>query len=196
MPEEQDSNREWEENMEEQKPTPAQSQPAPPSAPAKPTRSVWPRVRLVISLVALAACLVVLLFAYKRYRAIALMNEGTALNSQGQMAECLAKYEKAVEMCPTYQPAQDMFNEALAEAADHFSQSGQHEKAVEALEKLLARKPDHPKARGDLAFALFRLKKMDEALQHAQEQVKRSPDDGVTQRLITTIQRQSKAGKR
>jgi superkiller protein 3 len=146
-------------------------------------------VRTLIGLVALAVCAVVLYAKWKERQAILLLNEGTALHNEGKVAESLAKYEKAVEICPRYQPAHDMLNEGLAEAAEHFTQSNEYDKVAEALEKLLKRKPDHPTVHYDLGYAYWRLKKADEATQHLQEQLKRDPNHAVAQRLLTSIQR-------
>lgn len=95
---------------------------------------------------------------------------GNALARQGDLAEAVFHYHKALQINPNFAEAHNNLGNTLA-------LQGNLAKAITHYKKALHINPDHVEAHRNLAVALDRQGKHQEALQHYVEALRISPDD-------------------
>jgi tetratricopeptide (TPR) repeat protein len=95
---------------------------------------------------------------------------GNALALQGNLAEAVSHYDKALQINPNYADAHSNLGNALA-------LQGNLSEAISHYYKALQIKPDHVEAHRNLAVGLDRQGKHQEAIQHYAEVLRISPHD-------------------
>lgn len=98
------------------------------------------------------------------HNAVWLFNQASVLRHQGYLDQATARYRDAVELRPTYAPAQAGLGYAL-------QQSGHYEEALVHHERALALGLDTAESRTNLGTTLFAMGRLDEALRHLQRAV-------------------------